>query len=428
MPEFINACQDFKTHKETVRGFQTLIVDTTQIYAEFDSAATREDNIRNFISYAGTFWREPKPKFFLLVGNVKAVPNFGTYIAVDTFYTDYYYGQSIYGNDFDSTDFYVGRIPAIDTIEIKNYFEKVINYESDQTIYDWMNNNLFLCQYSSIHFIDIAIGLSEDYLPPYTRTYIITDDDSSVYYGNTDSIYSAINERGASFVWFEGFSSDSSFISQDYFNLNDINGFTNYSKYFITIFPWYQGSIIDTNTNLTREMIVDQEAGSLGGNVLVDLTWWPTTANIQVYWAQRLFNPSISSIGEALTLDNPAYSLMRKVSNLWADPSLQLKYDVTVGVDEPNSPLTVQEFSLKQNFPNPFNPTTTIKYQVPVAGNVSIKIYNVLGKEISELVNENKNPGSYEVVFDAAKFPSGVYFYRIKSAGFVQTKKMILLR
>jgi hypothetical protein len=64
VPEYINACVPFKQHKETVRGFNTLIVDTTQIFAEFDTSATPQDDIRDFISYAGTFWQEPRPKFF----------------------------------------------------------------------------------------------------------------------------------------------------------------------------------------------------------------------------------------------------------------------------------------------------------------------------------------------------------------------------
>lgn len=64
VPEFVSACEPFKQHKETVRDFRTLIVDTTQIFSEFDSSLTPQDNIRDFISYAGTFWKEPRPNYF----------------------------------------------------------------------------------------------------------------------------------------------------------------------------------------------------------------------------------------------------------------------------------------------------------------------------------------------------------------------------
>jgi hypothetical protein len=83
---------------------------------------------------------------------------------------------------------------------------------------------------------------------------------------------------------------------------------------------------------------------------------------------------------------------------------------------------------LRQNYPNPFNPTTTIKWQLPEAGLVTLKIYDVLGREVTTLVNEELNAGKHETVFDASRFSSGVYFYRIKVKEFIQTKKMIVMK
>ncbi len=85
-------------------------------------------------------------------------------------------------------------------------------------------------------------------------------------------------------------------------------------------------------------------------------------------------------------------------------------------------------YSLSQNYPNPFNPATVIKYSIPVASRVSIKIYNVIGKEVATLVNEEKPAGNYEVNFNASEFSSGVYYYTISAGNFRETKKMILLR
>jgi hypothetical protein len=75
-----------------------------------------------------------------------------------------------------------------------------------------------------------------------------------------------------------------------------------------------------------------------------------------------------------------------------------------------------QLFNLEQNYPNPFNPATVIKYQIPEASVVTLKVYDVLGREISTLVNEEQKPGNYETVFDASKLSSGVYYYRINIA------------
>ncbi|HEY3250765.1 MAG TPA: CARDB domain-containing protein [Ignavibacteria bacterium] len=94
------------------------------------------------------------------------------------------------------------------------------------------------------------------------------------------------------------------------------------------------------------------------------------------------------------------------------------------------------DYFLNQNYPNPFNPTTTIQYGIPKAGNVSLKIFDVLGRHIITLVNENKQPGVYSVSFDASNYASGLYFYKIEvsdastslSTNFIQTKKMLLVK
>lgn len=87
-----------------------------------------------------------------------------------------------------------------------------------------------------------------------------------------------------------------------------------------------------------------------------------------------------------------------------------------------------KEYSLSQNYPNPFNPTTNIKFQVPNAGFVELKIYDALGREISTLVNEQLNGGSYEVQWDASPYPSGVYYYGVTAGSYFETRKMVLIK
>jgi hypothetical protein len=82
-------------------------------------------------------------------------------------------------------------------------------------------------------------------------------------------------------------------------------------------------------------------------------------------------------------------------------------------------------FLLLQNYPNPFNPITKINYQIPKLSFVTMKVYDVLGKEVATLVNEEKPAGNYEIDFDGTGLPSGIYFYQLKAGNFVETKKMI---
>lgn len=86
------------------------------------------------------------------------------------------------------------------------------------------------------------------------------------------------------------------------------------------------------------------------------------------------------------------------------------------------------EYSLSQNYPNPFNPVTHLEFGIPDLGFVSLKIYDILGREIKTLVNEIKPAGRYKIEFDGSNFASGVYFYRIEAGEFVQTKCMVLIK
>ncbi|MCI0449377.1 MAG: T9SS type A sorting domain-containing protein [Chlorobi bacterium] len=101
--------------------------------------------------------------------------------------------------------------------------------------------------------------------------------------------------------------------------------------------------------------------------------------------------------------------------------------DELVGIKQVSSEIP-NEFSLSQNYPNPFNPMTNVKFQMPKEGFVKLIVFDALGREIAALVNEELKPGTYEVRWDAANYPSGVYFYRITASDYSHTKKMILVK
>jgi len=109
-------------------------------------------------------------------------------------------------------------------------------------------------------------------------------------------------------------------------------------------------------------------------------------------------------------------------------------FDIPTSVDEAlNIDLNQRSFILFQNYPNPFNPTTKIRYTVPNVGvslmkPVQLTVYDVLGNEISTLVDENKTTGIYEIEFNASRLSSGTYFYQLKADNFIETKKMILMK
>ena len=164
-------------------------------------------------------------------------------------------------------------------------------------------------------------------------------------------------------------------------------------------------------------------AGSFGNGV------WRST-NFGNIWNQ--INDGLASGAYyvlSLGRDNQYLFAGTNGSNIWRRPLSQVVTDV-----ETENSSYLDNFSLEQNYPNPFNPCTKIRYKVSTNSQVSIKVYDVLGNEVTSLVNEFRPAGSYEVTFDASKFSSGVYMYKlvafssIDSKKFSSTKKLVLLK
>jgi ligand-binding sensor domain-containing protein len=165
-------------------------------------------------------------------------------------------------------------------------------------------------------------------------------------------------------------------------------------------------------------------AGSVGNGI------WRST-NYGNSWSQ--INDGLGSGAyNVLSLDADEQYLFAGTvsSSIWRRPLSQVVTDVNEHKDSQPS-----KFSLEQNYPNPFNPSTKIKYSIPnvtlsgVEGSrVQLKVYDILGKEVADLVNENQPAGSYEVTFDASRLTSGVYFYKLQAGSFTETKNMILVR
>jgi photosystem II stability/assembly factor-like uncharacterized protein len=113
---------------------------------------------------------------------------------------------------------------------------------------------------------------------------------------------------------------------------------------------------------------------------------------------------TVGNLGLLLEYDNPLVSVTQ------------------TGINVPD------KFILTQNYPNPFNPSTVINYQLPVSGFVTLRVYDMMGREVYELVNADQQAGSYSVSFNAAKLSSGVYYYKIQAGEFIETKKMLLVK
>jgi len=130
--------------------------------------------------------------------------------------------------------------------------------------------------------------------------------------------------------------------------------------------------------------------------------------------------------GAGIIVMEKAYMLAQQTSTLL---KLSVSYNVTTSIEETTVSLNVPDkFNLYQNYPNPFNPSTNIKFDLVRNGNVKLKVYNEIGKEVAVLLDGVKNAGSYEVKFDAANLSSGIYFYKLETDNSSITKKMLLVK
>jgi hypothetical protein len=119
--------------------------------------------------------------------------------------------------------------------------------------------------------------------------------------------------------------------------------------------------------------------------------------------------------------------LVQLTYNATSTPGYSTTDPVVTGVEGYTTELP-REFQLFQNYPNPFNPVTSIKFDIPKSTFVKMKVYDILGKEVAELVNTDMEAGRYEVNWDGTNLASGIYFYRIETKDFTRVMKMVLLK
>ena len=285
---------------------------------------------------------------------------------------------------------------------------------------------------------------------------IVVDDSGYIYIcGSTGSaqlqrpIFSVIKyNQDGSISWIDQVPSDS---TSDALRIKKKNGFiyaTGYSGFSTRDFDyatakynssgrlWVEyydaASHADKASNLAIDDIgnVFVTGGSVDqNNFWEDLTTIKYNSVGGMEWIAR-YNDSANLLdyGYGITLDNNNDVVVcGQTTTTNISDFITIKYSNVTGLKNESSSVP-ELFNLSQNYPNPFNPVTIINYHLTMTNYVSLKVYDILGREVSTLVNEEKPAGKYSVSFDASKLNSGIYFYRIKAGNFVETKKMILMK
>jgi hypothetical protein len=213
------------------------------------------------------------------------------------------------------------------------------------------------------------------------------------------------------------------------------------------------GEILDANAVILNSILWENHAGSasqIQGSPEIYFSniegkVWDGEGNISVdpLFADSLFNLSESSpcVGngtESITLNNAMYKapVFDFYGNARPDPvdefvdmgAIESSHQRDPAGLSSDTDILPNRYELSKNYPNPFNPTTIINYELPITNYVDLSIYNLLGQRITFLVNDRQQAGHHQVEWDASGFPSGIYYYRIKAGDFQDVKKMVLLR
>jgi hypothetical protein len=195
------------------------------------------------------------------------------------------------------------------------------------------------------------------------------------------------------------------------------------------------GIVFDIDRNIVATGYSQHDNSNAG----YDFATVKFSSTVTILWEKRYNGPNDSTdYANCIATDNLGNFFVAGGSGNYNSglDFVTIKYEKTTGII-PISNEIPSEYKLFQNYPNPFNPVTKIKFDVaghppypPSKGEmkVSLKIYDILGKEITTLVNEQLRPGSYEVMFDGSNLPSGVYFYQLRAGDYIETKKLILLK
>lgn len=183
----------------------------------------------------------------------------------------------------------------------------------------------------------------------------------------------------------------------------------------------FSNRVFTNNTDLQlTDMFGFYSAGTLANNV----TYWMPLGGSPALTGANFTNPNLS--GFETTTFVGAFGNVNWTAG-WANFNPKNYTPSPVGI-QPISTEIPAVFRMNQNYPNPFNPSTKINFALPKSSYVSLKVFDITGREVASLINENLNVGTYEYEFNAAKLNSGIYFYRINADGFTSTKKMILIK
>lgn len=436
---FVETLYPFIEWRQT-KGLAVKVVELNQIYSEFPDSI-KSSSIRKFVSYSLTYWVEPKPEYLLLVGGTALIPSNKVESRLagyplhleDSVSIDDWYSVNLYESDIDP-DIFLGRFPANNEQELINIINKTIHFEDSLSFNDYQTNFVFLTDKTdSSGFEGVANDFINYYLPEnFSMKTIFAGQNPTIEYTRNE-LANTLND-GTLFFSYYGHGAPYQWSKYNIFNVQDIDSLVQNNRPFIfTAAACSQNFDMPYDSSIVRKLILSNHCGTVASVASSGLTFLGFGADFLSKFYDILFdNPDIT-IGNAifqtklfLPYDNAVDAFQRRYT-LLGDPALKIPIEIINQIIA-QTIIIPNEYFLEQNYPNPFNSETTINYSISKSGFVTLKVYNLLGQEVSTLVSEEKIVGSYKRNFNGINLSSGIYFYHLRVNDFSAVKKFVLTK
>lgn len=443
-PSYASFVEPLAAFRSTFNNFTVAIVLTDSIYNTFGQSVRQDSAIKSFFSYALRRWRNPKPEYLLLVGNENAIPSHkepGLYLpppfTEDSVRVDHWFVEGIADPAFPArVDASIGRFPAWNVQQLQTMVSKTITYETS-TDTSWYRRSIHVAGSGSepeLYEHDNAF-LMRIVAPRWTDTLQVHARVNSPFHRPRSQFFDLVN-LGVTILSFWGPMNFYQFSSPAYFTTWDVDSLSNGERLPFCILISGQRFEKQDTLCIAVNLLQSQGKGAIATLAPTGLIFYsPGISFVRRIFQEMVATPS-QPIGKTIKAVKNTFTGLRDIARqtLLGDPALVIKHGTVTSVVPPG--LLPQTFVLHQNYPNPFNSSTTIRFETPEAGFVLLRVYNILGQEVSVLVTEEMNGGRYSVTWDASNAPSGVYLYRLQfrptSGGyernFTVTKKMMLMR
>ena len=292
-----------------------------------------------------------------------------------------------------------------------------------------MDSTILYCFPTSFQYIT---NIGEGTVPsefPFT-TYWMDGRTQYLYYNNEIGLWGGAEWTNIQKIVFYFVSVDTAVIHDftiKMYNTN-LNSFLNFIESSNWNTVYYSPSFIIPGTGWQTIQMTNPISYALGENLLIEICYNNSSySNNSIIYASSTSGDYFGRYGDLPTASGCGYTAWTSFVSPPGKANIKLFFDVPSDVN-PEQGTLPNTYSLSQNYPNPFNPVTKISFAIPKAGFVSLKVYDLLGREVSNLINEEKQAGNYSVDFNSGNLTSGVYFYKMQSGSFTETKKMLLIK